>query len=343
MKRVINWGLVGLGNASLNLAREFDKLNNSKLFAVASLTESKRDYFTNKFKIEKTNVYSNYQDIFKNENIDVVYIGLPNSMHERFCLEALYNNKNVVVEKPLTNNFLSLKKIKKLFLEKELILEEGTANKFHPFYKKIMDNIKNQNYSKISSIKSSFGNDALGGKKIFGLRLKKINKNKRLFNKNLLGGAILDGGIYPISLIVDIINLFNNNFLDDIKIINCKKKIAEEVDLSSTLELSINNINIEIKTSLLDQLDNNLTMYLKDTTIILENVFNISTDTFIKIKEKKNEKIIKNDDEKNSYYYLIKEISDLLILNNHKKNRFRENFQKIEKNINLLSRWYSFN
>ena len=84
-------------------------------------------------------------------------------------------------------------------------------------------------------------------------------------------------------------------------------------------------------------------MYLNDTTIILENVFNISTDTLIKIKGKKNEKIIKNDDEKNSYYYLIKEISDLLILNNHKTNRFRENFQKIEKNINLLSRWYSFN
>lgn len=343
MKRVINWGLIGLGNASLNLAREFAKFHNVRLFAAASLTKSKRDFFTKEFNLEKFNVYSNYNDIFKNKNIDIFYIGLPNSMHEKFCLEALNHNKNVVVEKPLTNNFSSFEKIKNLFLKKELLLEEGTANKFHPFYKKVMNIIRKQNYSEILSIKSSFGNDALGGKKFFGLRLKKINKNKRLFNKDLKGGAILDGGIYPISLIVDILDLFSNNFLNDVKIVNCKKKIIKEIDLSSTLELSINNIDIKIETSLLDQLENNLIIYLNDTTILLENIFDISPDTIIKIKNGENKKTIKNNDEKNSYYYLIKEISELLTLNNYKKNKFKKNFNKIEKNIHLLSEWYNFN
>ena len=31
MNRIIKWGLIGLGNASLNLANEFKNINNSKL------------------------------------------------------------------------------------------------------------------------------------------------------------------------------------------------------------------------------------------------------------------------------------------------------------------------
>ena len=66
----------------------------------------------------------------------------------------------------------------------------------------------------IYKIKSSFGNDALGGRKIFGFRLKRINTNKRLFNQSLGGGAILDGGIYPVSLIVDILDQYQNDYFE---------------------------------------------------------------------------------------------------------------------------------
>ena len=50
MKKFINWGFVGLGNASLNLAKEFEKLDNSNLLAVASHNEKNRILYKNKFK-----------------------------------------------------------------------------------------------------------------------------------------------------------------------------------------------------------------------------------------------------------------------------------------------------
>ncbi len=60
MKRIINWGLIGLGNASLNLAKEFNNLDNSKLYAVASRTKEKRDYFKKKFNLKKKHYHKNF-------------------------------------------------------------------------------------------------------------------------------------------------------------------------------------------------------------------------------------------------------------------------------------------
>ena len=224
MKKFINWGFVGLGNASLNLANEFEKLDNSNLLAIASHQEEKRALYKEKFNLENKNIFSDYEDVFKHPDVDIIYIGLPNSLHERYCFMALEYNKNILVEKPITKNFINFKLLKKNFLKKKLLLEEGTTNKYHPFYQQALNEINDIEYSSILKIKSSFGNDALGGKKFFGLRLKKINHEKRLFNKKLDGGSILDGGIYPISLLIDILYLFKNNFINDLIINSCKKK-----------------------------------------------------------------------------------------------------------------------
>ena len=107
MERIINWGIIGLGNAALNLAKEFDKIENSKLLAVASITQKKREFFKKKFNLISENIYSTYDKIFKNKDIDIIFISLPNSMHEEFCIKAIQHNKNILVEKPITTNFRS--------------------------------------------------------------------------------------------------------------------------------------------------------------------------------------------------------------------------------------------
>ena len=70
-------------------------------------------------------------------------------------------------------------------------------------------------------MESFFGFDILGRKKIFGIKLKKkLNKNNRLYNKELGGGAILDLGCYPVSmsiLIASLIPKFDFNKIKDFK------------------------------------------------------------------------------------------------------------------------------
>ena len=339
MEKIINWGIIGLGNAALNLAKEFDKIGNSKLLAVASLTQKKREFFKRRFNLLNQNIYSTYNEIFNNKDIDIIFISLPNSMHEEFCIKAIQNNKNVLVEKPITTNLESLKNIKRLFLKKNLILEEGTANKFHPFYKQVLNKFKNLDYTKIINIKSSFGNDALGGKKIFGIRLKKINHNKRLFNKKLGGGSILDGGIYPASLFIDLLCLHQIKFSKNFKVLNCKKKLTNNVDLSSTLEVKINNFYIQLETSLIEPLKNNFEVKMSNETIIIENIFNISSESKIIIKKNGMTETINNNFKNTSYFYEIKKISKMLIENSSDKRKKLNLFSKIEKNMALLDIW----
>jgi len=338
MKKFINWGFIGLGNASFNLAKEFEKLDNSNILAVASHQEHKRIFYKKRFKLENKNVFSNYEDIFKNPNIDIIYVGLPNSLHEDCCFKALKYNKNILVEKPITKNIENFKKLKKSFIEKKLLLEEGTANKFHPFYHQVLKNIKNIDSSKIIKIRSSFGNDALGGKKFFGFRLKKINHEKRLFNKKLDGGSILDCGIYPISLLIDILYLFKNNFTNNFKLNICKKKKSNDVDIESFINLSLNKIKIELQTSLINNLKNNFEIHTENEIIIFKNIFTIDSNSAI-IYLKDSSKNIFNKNKENVYFYEVNEISNFLI---NKKSQSFDYLNKLENKIKLLSTWFNY-
>ena len=338
MKKIINWGLIGLGNASLNLANEFKNINNSTLLAVASHNIEKRKFYEKEFKLEKKNIFSNYEDIFKHPNIDIIYIGLPNSMHEIYCFKALQYKKNIIVEKPITKNIEVFRNLKKKFIEKNLLLEEATANKFHPFYAQALKEINKLDCSRIFYIKSNFGNDALGGKKIFGLRLKRINHNKRVFNKKLDGGSILDGGIYPISFLVDVMHLLQNNFINNFTINNCKKKISNDVDIESVINFKLNNIEIELKTSLINSLNNNFEVHTKDEIITFKNIFTIDASSAV-IYGKNDHKNITNKNNNSVYFYEIKEISNLII---NKNNNISTSLNKLEDKIEILSAWHKY-
>ena len=58
MTKIINWGFIGLGNASLNLAKEFKKIRNARLLSVASHTKEKRDFFKQKYHLKDQNIFS---------------------------------------------------------------------------------------------------------------------------------------------------------------------------------------------------------------------------------------------------------------------------------------------
>lgn len=49
-------------------------------------------------------VYPNYQGVYENDEVDIVYIGTPHSLHKRNCLDAIAAGKHVLCEKPFTIN-----------------------------------------------------------------------------------------------------------------------------------------------------------------------------------------------------------------------------------------------
>jgi predicted dehydrogenase len=73
--------------------------------------------------IEK--VLTNYDIALADDNIDTLYIGLPNNLHFDYCKRALLANKHVICEKPFTSNLDELKVLAALARDKQLFLFEA--------------------------------------------------------------------------------------------------------------------------------------------------------------------------------------------------------------------------
>ena len=120
MQNNINWGIIGLGNVASGFAEAFKESNNSELKGISSNNLDKIKLFQEKFNINKDYCFDNYENLLKCEDIDIVYIALPNSMHQEWILKSIKNRKKVLVEKPAFINLSEIKNIKQQNDEKKL-------------------------------------------------------------------------------------------------------------------------------------------------------------------------------------------------------------------------------
>ena len=341
MKKTINWGIIGGGNAAINITKNFPDTDNSKLLALASKNEGKRFYFKNEFKIE--NIYSNYEDILNNNEIDIVYIALPHNLHKEWCIKSSIKKKNILVEKPAALSTIDVRQIIDRVKKDKVFFTEGLAYKFHPFFLQILSIIKKLDPKNIILIKSSFGNDAIGGKKLFGFRFKRPKKTKRLFNPELGGGAIWDSGCYPVSVVRSIIStIFNEQNIEPI-ILEVTKKIGSTgVDETSYMKLEFNKIKVYVETSINKPLKNNIEIQMKNGKITIQNPWFPNHDSLIEVLIDGKKKVIKPLSEVDSYSNQIESISNLLIDGRLECKYPFPTFEEIYQNNELLEKWFQF-
>ena len=96
--------LVGLGYYSTyELAPALMETQNCTLAGIVTGTTDKAVKWQERYKIPDKNIYNyqNFDKIIDNDDINVVYIVLPNSMHREFTLRAAKAGKHVICEKPM--------------------------------------------------------------------------------------------------------------------------------------------------------------------------------------------------------------------------------------------------
>jgi glucose-fructose oxidoreductase len=96
--------LVGLGNYSTTiLSKALTETTLCYLSGIVTGTPSKAKSWAVQYKIPDKNIYdySNFNDIANNNEIEIVYVVLPNSMHAEYTIRALEAGKHVICEKPM--------------------------------------------------------------------------------------------------------------------------------------------------------------------------------------------------------------------------------------------------
>jgi len=180
----INWAILGPGTIAADFAKAINEVDGN-IYAVGSRNIEKARDFANKYNIEKA--YGDYDEMLKDDNIDVVYIATPHCNHYEYIIKSLNNNKNVFCEKAITVNGKQLKEIVDLANEKKLIVAEAMTIYHMPLYKKLRKIVDDGKLGKIKMIQVNFGS------------LKEYDVTNRFFSPDLAGGALLDIGTYALS------------------------------------------------------------------------------------------------------------------------------------------------
>ncbi|MBD9029362.1 MAG: gfo/Idh/MocA family oxidoreductase [Butyrivibrio crossotus] len=182
----IKWAVLGTGVIANEMAVALKKIGRN-IYAVGNRTYSKAVDFAKKYGIEK--VYDDYNDMFTDSDIDVIYITTPHNTHIEFMKKAIRNGKHILVEKSITLNSRELNEAMELAALHNVVIGEAMTIYHMPVYKKLKEILDSGRLGKVNLITMNFGS------------YKEYNMNNRFFNRNLAGGAMLDIGVYALSFI----------------------------------------------------------------------------------------------------------------------------------------------
>ena len=186
MKIHFKWGILGTGGIANAFANDLKLLNGHAVVAVGSRTKKSAKNFAIKFKGCKP--YDTYLDCIKDPNIDGIYIATPHNSHAKYSLLALKNGKPVLCEKPFSINSVEAKKMINQALENNLLIMEAMWTRFLPHISRVRKIIDENILGEIKSLYADHGQNL------------SMNTNPRLWEPSLGGGALLDLGIYVVSL-----------------------------------------------------------------------------------------------------------------------------------------------
>lgn len=184
----VKWGVLGTASIARGCTIPGMKMaDNCELYAVAGRDIKKAESFKEEFGFEKA--YGDYESLLNDENVQAVYIPLPNHLHYEWCMKAIEAGKNVLCEKPLAPTKEQAKELFDAAAKKGVILMEAFAYLHSPYVTELKKDLDSKCIGDIDYIESAFIVQSCQ------------DDNIRMF-KDMYGGALYDLGCYCVSLMV---------------------------------------------------------------------------------------------------------------------------------------------
>lgn len=157
-----------------------------QVLAIASRDPKRAYRFAKKHHIPR--VHQTYSALLADHDIDAIYNPLPNSLHAEWTIKALRAGKHVLCEKPFASNTAQAEEMARTAREAGLVLSEAFAYRYHPLTTRVKQIITSGTLGKIQHLEAEFS------------FLFPFTRNIR-FSYELGGGALMDCGCYPVSLV----------------------------------------------------------------------------------------------------------------------------------------------
>jgi predicted dehydrogenase len=225
MKDKVRWGIAGTGVIANSFASDIQFAGNAVLAAVYSRSQEKADAFAKRF--GGIAPHSSIEAFAADPEIDAVYVASPNAVHLEHAIVFLSADKAVLVEKPLTTSFDDARSLSALAAAKGLFAMEGLWTCFLPAIAKARALLDGEALGRIRHVTAELAYE------------KPFDPTDRFFDAKLGGGSLLDLGIYPLSLCL---NLFGRPHTIDGR----WQSAPTGVDLSAEMRLAYTGFNAHL-------------------------------------------------------------------------------------------------
>jgi len=186
MSKTVRWGILGTGRIARDFATALRATPGASIAAVASREHATAAAFANDFDIPLA--LGSYDGLAACPDVDLVYIGTPHALHADNALAMLAGGKGVLCEKPFALNRAQADTVVAAARSRNLFLMEAMWTRYMPAMAEVRRILASGILGEVTQASADFGFVASGG------------PEARLFNPLLGGGALLDVGIYPLSI-----------------------------------------------------------------------------------------------------------------------------------------------
>jgi predicted dehydrogenase len=186
MSEVVRWGILGTGGIARAFASALMETPGAILAAVGSRSVESAEAFGREF--GKPVSYGSYQALADAPDVDIIYIATPHPMHAENAMMALNGGKAVLCEKPFTMNLREAVQVVAMARAKKLFLMEAMWTRFMPALAEVKRIIASGEIGTVHQVHADFGFSAT------------LDPEHRVNKRELGGGALLDLGIYPLSI-----------------------------------------------------------------------------------------------------------------------------------------------
>lgn len=180
-----NWAFVGAGWMAKAQAADLKHVPGARVYGVVARTRTSARAFARQF---KARAYDSLEALLSDPAVDIVHITSPNNLHYPQAKAALLAGKAVLCEKPFTLNAAQLEDMVATARAYNSFLMEAMWVRFLPAQVRLRQLLAQGAIGELQSVRFGFHTNA------------RYDAASRLYNPALGGGALLDVGIYPLSL-----------------------------------------------------------------------------------------------------------------------------------------------
>lgn len=186
----LRWGVLGPGGIAHKMTADLLEAG-LNVRAVGSRSLAKSQEFAAQYAIPIA--YGSYEELVADPQVDIVYIATPHAFHHANAMLALGAGKHVLVEKAFTLNAAQAQEVAALANERGLLALEAMWTRFLPHMVQVRQTIADGGIGQVKAVIADHSQKLSD------------DPNHRLNAPELGGGALLDLGVYPVSLAHDIL------------------------------------------------------------------------------------------------------------------------------------------